>query len=133
MSTLNIAHRGGAALYPENALAAFRHAMMLGCDGAELDVQLSADGVAVVYHDARLNSGYTRAGGSWLNGATPRIKDMTLAQLRGFDIGRMRPGSAYARAHPRQAAVDGERIPTLEEVVTLVRPSPGFRLWVELK
>lgn len=133
MSTLNIAHRGGAALYPENALAAFRHAMMLGCDGAELDVQLSADGVAVVYHDARLNPGYTRAGGSWLNGATPRIKDMTLAQLRGFDIGRIRPGSAYARAHPRQTAVDGERIPTLEEVVTLVRPSPGFRLWVELK
>ena len=38
MKTLNIAHRGGAALRSENTLAAFRNAIALGCDGAELDV-----------------------------------------------------------------------------------------------
>ena len=38
--TLNIAHRGGAALWPENTLPAFADAIASGCDGAELDVQL---------------------------------------------------------------------------------------------
>ena len=47
----NIAHRGGAALYPENTLAGFRNAVALGCDGAELDVQLSKDGEVIVFHD----------------------------------------------------------------------------------
>ena len=49
--TLNIAHRGGAALKPENTMAAFSAAIARGCDGAELDVQLSADGVVVVPRD----------------------------------------------------------------------------------
>ena len=131
MPTLNIAHRGGAALRPENSLAAFRHAMALGCDGAELDVQLSADGVPVVYHDARLNGGYTRKDGIWLAGETPPLKDLTLAELRRFDIGR--PAGDYARQHPDMKTVDGERIPTLRDVIALVRPAPGFRLLVELK
>ena len=48
MSTLNIAHRGGGALMPETSLAAFRNAIALAADGVELDVQLSADGVAVI-------------------------------------------------------------------------------------
>lgn len=133
MPTLNIAHRGGAALFPENSLAAFRNAMALGCDGAELDVQLSADGVAVVYHDARLNSGYTRQGGAWLEGRGARIKDLPLAQLRGFDIGRPRPGSDYGTQHPILQAAEGEQIPTLEEVIARVRPVTAFRLLVELK
>jgi glycerophosphoryl diester phosphodiesterase len=129
-----MAHRGGAALMPENSLVAFRHAIALGADGAELDVQLSADGVAVVYHDLRLNSGYTRdANGRWLEGPTPRIKDLTLEQLRGFDIGRVRPGSSYVVAHPLQQASDGAHIPTLEEVVTLAKTVPDFCLLVELK
>ena len=47
---------------PENTLAAFSDAIARGCDGAELDVQLSADGVAVVHHDFRLNPGYDAPG-----------------------------------------------------------------------
>lgn len=49
------AHRGGAALRPENTLAAFAHGLSLGADGLELDVHLSRDGVVVVHHDARLD------------------------------------------------------------------------------
>ena len=133
MPTLNIAHRGGAALFPENSIAAFRHALVLGYDGAELDVQLSADGVAVVHHDARLNAAYARKDGAWLQGEGGRIKDLPLAVLQGFDIGRPRPGSDYAAQHPGLTAVDGQRIPTLAEVIALVRPAPDFRLLIELK
>ena len=143
---LNIAHRGGAGLMPENTLAAFADAIARGCApgdgappplmeyGAELDVQLSADGIAVVHHDFRLMADVARKDGAWLDAAGPRIKDLPLADLQGFDIGRVRPGSEYARAHPALCAVDGQTIPTLEAVVTLAAAAPGrFLLMVELK
>ncbi len=89
-NTWNIAHRGGAALRPENTLGGFPNAIALGCDGAELDVQLSADGVVVVHHDFRLNPGLTRKDGAWLTGETPRIKDLTFAELQRFRSGPRR-------------------------------------------
>jgi glycerophosphoryl diester phosphodiesterase len=133
--TLNIAHRGGAALFPENTLAAFRNAVALGCDGAELDVQLSRDGEPVVFHDYCLTPEICRdATGAWLKAPTPRIKDLTLAELRIFDIGRAAPASDYARAHPLVRAVDGERIPTLSEIINVANgANKSFRLFVELK
>ncbi len=135
MTVWNIAHRGGAGLYPENTLAAFRDAAARGCDGAELDVQLSKDGAVVVYHDYRLKPEIARgAGGSFLIPPTPRIKDLTLAELRELDIGRCDPASGYARAHPDVTAVDGERIPTLAEVVEVSKAATKpFHLFVELK
>src|SRR6187549_1906467 len=51
---LVFAHRGGAALAPENTMRAFDNGLALGADGLELDVHLSRDGVVVVHHDARL-------------------------------------------------------------------------------
>jgi glycerophosphoryl diester phosphodiesterase len=84
--TLNIAHRGGAALKPENTMAAFADAIARGCDGAELDVQLSADGVVVVHHDYRLNPAITRHAGGWLTGQTPAIKDLSYARYRPMTL-----------------------------------------------
>jgi glycerophosphoryl diester phosphodiesterase len=49
------AHRGGAALAPENTIAAFDNGLALGADGLELDVRLSRDGVVVVHHDRTLD------------------------------------------------------------------------------
>lgn len=51
----NLAHRGGASLRPENTLAAFANATAIGADVLELDVQLSADGVVMVMHDATVD------------------------------------------------------------------------------
>jgi glycerophosphoryl diester phosphodiesterase len=131
----NIAHRGGAALYPENTLAAFRDAVARGCDGAELDVQLSKDGEVVVFHDYRLKPEICRLpSGRWLARPTPRVKDMTLVELQALDVGRADPASDYARAHRHVMAVDGERIPTLAEVVGVAKTATKpFRLFVELK
>ena len=82
---LNIAHRGGAGLFPENTLAAFRDAVARGCDGAELDVQLSKDGEVVVYHDYRLKPEITRGlDGKFLTRPTPRIKDLMLTATDGL-------------------------------------------------
>lgn len=52
---LVFAHRGGAALRPENTMVAFDHGLSLGADGVELDVHLSRDGVVVVHHDDTLD------------------------------------------------------------------------------
>ncbi len=132
--SLNIAHRGGAALRPENTLTAFSAAIARGYDGAELDVQLSADGVVVVHHDYRLNPAITRHAGGWLTSPTPAIKDLSYAALQAFDVGRADPDSEYARAHPKLAAAEGERIPTLEAVVARAREARSpFFLFVELK
>ncbi|WP_336294455.1 glycerophosphodiester phosphodiesterase [Bartonella sp. CB169] len=49
-----VAHRGGANLYPENTLSAFRHAIALGVDEIECDVHLLKSGEVVVFHDFRL-------------------------------------------------------------------------------
>ena len=48
------AHRGASAEYPENTLAAFEAALLLGVDGIELDIRSTSDGVAVVSHDGNL-------------------------------------------------------------------------------
>ena len=48
------AHRGGAALRPENTIASFDNGLSLGADGLELDVHLSRDAVVVVHHDTTL-------------------------------------------------------------------------------
>lgn len=135
MRPWNIAHRGGAKLRPENTLAAFANAVAGGCDGAELDVQLSRDGEVVVFHDHRLKPEMCRdASGQWLVAPTPRIKDLSLAELRQFEVGRANPQSDYAGEHRGVVWQDGECIPLLEEVVAVAKTaSTPFRLFVELK
>ncbi len=135
MACWNIAHRGGAGLLPENSLAAFGDALARGADGAELDVQLSHDGTVVVFHDYHLKPEICRdAKGAWLKKPTPLVKDLTVAELHRYDIGRADPASDYARSHAGARACDGERIPTFESVVRLCKAANRpFKLFVELK
>src|SRR5258707_15807683 len=109
---LNIAHRGGAGLWPENTVFAFAQAARHGFDGAELDVQLTRDGKLVVFHDFRLKAELCRASdGNWLRGRRlALIQDLTLAELQSLDVGRPKPGSFYARNHPKVTPRDGERM-----------------------
>lgn len=133
--TLNIAHRGGADLWPENTLPAFAGAIACGADGAELDVHLSRDGEVVVFHDEALKPEIVRGpDGAWLETTGPLLKDLTYAELLAFDVGRLKPGTRYAAQHPEQAAADGARIPRLADVIALAqRESDRFQLWIELK
>jgi glycerophosphoryl diester phosphodiesterase len=131
----NIAHRGGAALRPENTLAAFADAVARGCDGAELDVQLSADGQLVVFHDNRLKPEICRGpDGKYLTKPTPKLVELTLAQLETYTVGEPDPASDYARDHPDLVPSEVEHIPLLAEVIELAKLSPKpFHLFVELK
>jgi glycerophosphoryl diester phosphodiesterase len=132
-----IGHRGAAGLAPENTLAAFARACEIGVDAVEFDVLLTADNEAVVYHDFNLNPEITRTkDGKWLeDSSSPAINKLTLAELKTYDVGRLRPQSPYARRYPEQKAVDGQRIPTLHEVISLLKQQCrlSIELWIEIK
>ena len=86
MKTRIIAHRGGASLWPENTLMAFDQALRLGCDGLELDLQLTKDDVLVVHHDATLRADSTRRNGEWLPEAFPpmKLEDLNMQRIGKF-------------------------------------------------
>jgi glycerophosphoryl diester phosphodiesterase len=112
-----VAHRGASADAPENTLAALRLGYAQGAEYAECDVRLTRDGEVVLMHDEELRR---------TTGATGRVDEFTLAELRGLDAG------AWRGDHWR-----GEKIPTLGEALALVA-SPGGgmerrRLLIEIK
>ena len=106
-----IAHRGASRDRPENTLAAFDEALRQGADGIELDVQLSRDGVPVVWHDRTL----VRAGGG----------RRSVARCDLPELSRLDPGARFDRAWR------GQHIPTLERV--LERYGERTELLVEIK
>ena len=111
-------HRGARGLAPENTLAGFACASAVGVHGLELDVLISADEKIVVHHDARLNTDLCRdATGNWIEGSTPAIYALTEAQLRTYDVGTIRPGSAQETRFPSQQGVNQEPIPLLSDLV----------------
>jgi glycerophosphoryl diester phosphodiesterase len=110
-ATLLAAHRGGALLWPENSLLAFRNAIALGADFIEFDVHLSKDGEAVVIHDPTLHR--------TTSGAGP-VMDRTVAELKAL------------RLKDRAGAVTEETVPTLDEV-SAVAAKGLRRMLLEIK
>lgn len=94
--TFTAAHRGGALLWPENSLRAFRKAVELGADYLEFDVHLTKDGEPVVIHDPTLDRTTTGTG---------PVRERTLAELQ------------VLRLRDRDGAATDEPLPTLDEVV----------------
>lgn len=115
-------HRGARGLRPENTLAGFAHALSLGVTTLELDLGVTRDGVVVISHDPELNRDHTRdADGQWLVGPGPALFSLTFAELQRYDVGRLRPGTAYAQRFAAQVPVDGERVPSFAQLAALVR------------
>ena len=107
-----IAHRGYSSVYPENTLAAFAGAVDIGADMIELDVQETKDGVIVVFHDDDL---------SRVTGQEGTIADYTYEELLAMDA-----GSWFSEDFA------GEKIPTLAEVMSLVKDT-DMDIYLELK
>ena len=121
-------HRGARAVRPENTLAGFRHAIAAGVDAIELDVVVTADDRLVVHHDLKTRPQTCLGPGGAALPAPVQIRTMTLAQVRQLDC-----GTRTDPAFPRQVAVPGERIPTIEETFALLREAPRLKLDVEIK
>lgn len=115
-------HRGARGLAPENTLPAFAAALSIGVTTLELDVGVTRDGVVAVHHDRALNPDIARGpDGRWLEQRGPAIHSLSYAELAGYDLGRLKPGSDYARPFAAQRPVDGARAPKLAEVFALAR------------
>jgi glycerophosphoryl diester phosphodiesterase len=97
-------HRGAAALEPENTLRSIERAIHVGVDAVEIDVHLTRDKRLVVIHDDTVDRTTNGSG---------TVSSFSLEEIRRLDAGK------------------GERIPTLQEVIDLVRGK--VRLVVELK
>jgi glycerophosphoryl diester phosphodiesterase len=108
---LVVGHRGAEALAPENTWAGLEQGLDAGADLLEVDVQLTCDGEAIVFHDYTLQPKL----------GDPRwVRDLAWDQLRGLDVGYWF-GPAFA----------GERIPRFAEVLDWARGRVA--LWVDLK
>lgn len=105
------AHRGASGYAPENTLEAFALAMEQGADGIELDVQLSRDGELVVIHDETVDR---------VSDGTGEVRSFTLEELKKL------------RVSNRFEQYPDARIPTLREVLELVKPG-NMEVNIELK
>lgn len=106
------AHRGASAYAPENTMEAFSLAIEQRADGIELDVHLTADGEVVVAHDETVDR---------VSDGSGRIVQMTLTELRQLNFHK-----------PMPQYTETARIPTLREVLDLLRPT-NLILNIELK
>lgn len=114
-------HRGARGLMPENSLPGFAKALSIGVNTLELDLGATRDGVIVVMHNPEMAPETTRDGdGNWLDADGPALRSLSLAELKAYDIGRLKPGTRYRQRFSTQASVDGTRVPTLAEVFELV-------------
>ncbi len=122
-------HRGARGLAPENTLPSFRKALEIGVDTIECDMAITKDDVVVIYHDLWLNPDITRGpDGNWLEGKGPAIRNLTYEELQKYDVGRVKPGTKYAKDFPHQQPVDGTRIPRLSDLFDLVKQSGNAKV-----
>lgn len=110
-----VAHRGYALRYPENTLTAFRAALDAGADCVEMDVQIAADGVPVVLHDADIQ----RVSGR--NGQVHRLNSDALRRVSVHEPDRL--GNRFL----------GETIPTLADACRVLADLPPSLVFIEVK
>lgn len=99
-----VGHRGAAGVLPENTLEGFRYAVELGCEYVECDVHLTRDEYLIVMHDETVDR---------TTNGTGAIRSLSFEEIRRLDAG------------------NGERVPTLDEVLTLTKGK--VQLLCELK
>ena len=104
-------HRGYSAAAPENTIPAFKMSIASGAEYAELDVQMTKDGVAVLTHDTNLRR---------CTGLDANVYDLTYAEIEQLDA-----GSFFSKRFA------GTKIPTLKQVLRLCKGR--IKLNIEIK
>lgn len=145
------AHRGARSFAPENTLPAYKTTLRIGADWVDMDVVLTQDGEVLISHDPLLNPDIVRDHeGHFLakNKETLKsynadqkkeyiakyaVKNLTLQELKNFDVGRLNLDSGYSKFFPDQLAVDGTAMPTLREVVRFVNRNTKNKMGFQIE
>ena len=110
---LLLGHQGVYGELPANSLSGFRRAVEMGLDGIETDLHATRDGRIVLMHDDDVTTTTLGEG---------KLTRMTFEEARKLNVaGKFRPGFGF------------EPVPTLDELLAMARPVPGFLLNLELK
>jgi len=118
---------------PEQTLPAYVAALRLGVDYVDMDIGMTKDGVLVLTHNLTLNPDLTRdQSGRWVTEPIP-INTLTLQELQKHDVGRLKPGTQYASYFPHQRPDDHTPIPTLGEIVRLVKRIAGDKVGFQIE
>jgi glycerophosphoryl diester phosphodiesterase len=126
-----IGHRGARGLMPENTIEGFEFTLDLGVTALEFDVLVSKDNVPVITHDYQLSASLTRDyNGKWIGETSPKISELTLAELKQFDVGGLDSLSIYGANYPEQEFLSGIRIPKLSELLDLACLPKGQNLYL---
>jgi len=127
------AHRAGRGLNPEQTLPAYVTALRLGVDYVDMDIGMTKDGVLVITHNLVLNPDLTRdQNGQWITERIP-INSLTVQELQKYDVGKLKPGTQYASYFPHQRPEELTPIPTLREIVRLVKKIAGDRVGFQME
>lgn len=127
-------HRGARGVLPENTMEGFDYLRGLGVEGVEIDVQNASGRVPVVIHDPHVPMALARGpDGDWLDAPGPKVIDLSVEELQGYDIGRLNPALPYGARYPDQRPVDGARVPTLDVFLAWAAEGPPEVLNIEIK
>ncbi|PCI95530.1 hypothetical protein COB11_01985 [Candidatus Aerophobetes bacterium] len=110
------AHRGGAGLFPENTLSAVENALKIGVHKIDVDVCMNIDRELIVTHDPYLHEDLVQTDSGYVTGEKIYIKDLSLSEIKSYNVGRFKNGSDRNMLFPEQTRLDHADIPSLEEV-----------------
>jgi len=117
-------HRGARGEYPENTIEGFKHTFSLQIKAIEFDVLISKDNVPTIYHNFTLNKDLTKDGNNnWLPTDDIKIYEKTFEEIKTYNVGGIDSNSKYGKTFSKQKTIETARIPSLKDLLELVKSS----------
>ena len=117
-------HRGARGEYPENTIEGFKHTFSLQIKAIEFDVLISKDDVPTIYHNFTLNKDLTKDGNNnWLPTDDIKIYEKTFEEIKTYNVGGIDSNSKYGKTFSKQKTIETARIPSLKDLLELVKSS----------
>lgn len=131
-----IGHRGARGVMPENTMEGFAFTLKIGVKAMEFDVVLTRDRTPVITHNHHFLNAATRGSdGSWLTGDELKVSELSLDDIKQFDVGGLDGRTIYGKRFPDQVFMSGVRVPCLAELLDFARQPEGkdILLLLEMK
>ncbi|WP_136442236.1 glycerophosphodiester phosphodiesterase family protein [Pacificoceanicola onchidii] len=129
-----IGHRGARGVMPENTMEGFAFTLKVGVRAMEFDVVLTRDRTPIITHNHHLLNAATRGSdGNWLTGAELKVSDLSLTEVKQFDVGGLDGSTVYGKRFPDQVFMSGVQVPCLAELLDFALQPEGRDLLLLLE